>query len=119
MVDFFVRNCIPTPAVLGRWADSPSSVVKDLRENRLVPPGTAWPTFLKFCHLTQGRMDSVRRLRDPAWLLSTQRQLEEYVHQMWSSHPSDSDRIFALTGNQLTGGLAPGAMVQAGLIVPA
>uniref|UniRef100_A0A7S0LKI1 Uncharacterized protein n=1 Tax=Coccolithus braarudii TaxID=221442 RepID=A0A7S0LKI1_9EUKA len=113
MLDFFVRNCFPVPPVLRTWHDSADSFVRDLREGRAVPKGAAWPAYLKFCHLTQGRMDSVRRLRDAGWVKSSMPQLDLFARAMWAAHAVDSDRTFADEGNKLTDSLIPGAAVQA------
>ena len=67
MNDFHERNGLPIPRLLGNWTNR-TIFLREMKSGRALAHVKQWPVFVKFCHLTQGSADSVRRIKSQAWL---------------------------------------------------
>ena len=113
MLEFFQRNELPVPKVLGLYS-TPHQVSHAL--NSSLPKSldiTAWPIFIKACHLTQGSLRSVRKVNSRSQLEQHSLALGCWLRHMYARRADDAFRPWTRESNELTDTVAPGFAVQA------
>ena len=115
MLRFLSQNALPVPQALSVVYRTREELLRSLASEPFLQDldnRTAWPIFLKNCHLTQGSMSSVLVLRDRAWVDGHGAELDAWTKAKWHMHADDWERPWAAEGNFITGGILPGLMLQ-------
>jgi len=119
MFRFFQKNAFPICPVFGYY-DSKEALVSALDSETAVPAAraadTAYPAFIKACHLTQSSSRGTFAVANADALASPA--LRDWVDKKWTLRANDFDREWKEEGNELTDSLAPGFLVQAPLVQP-
>eukprot|EP00038_Savillea_parva_P009647 m.184917 g.184917 ORF g.184917 m.184917 type:complete len:458 (+) comp16267_c0_seq1:288-1661(+) len=111
MYEFFTGNNLPICPLLGHWSTL-DSFVKDLRTGAAFRNATAWPVFLKTCHLTQGSSASTRPLFSMSAAVGAADELAAWLKTKWDYRADDWERPWREDGNLLTDHLTPGIILQ-------
>lgn len=119
MFRFFQKNDFPICEVFGYY-DTKDALVAALDSETAVPAArsadTAYPAFAKACHLTQSSSRGTFAITDADAMASPA--LREWVDSKWELRANDFDREWKEEGNELTGSLSPGFLIQAPLVQP-
>jgi len=111
MYEFLTGNNLPICPLLGRWPTL-EGFVADLRTGHAFDNATAWPVFLKTCHLTQGSSASTRPLFSKAAAVGAAEDLAAWLATKWEYRADDWERPWRKDGNLLTDHLTPGIILQ-------
>mmetsp|Transcript_3339 Transcript_3339/g.12090 ORF Transcript_3339/g.12090 Transcript_3339/m.12090 type:complete len:504 (+) Transcript_3339:160-1671(+) len=115
MYSFLQLNKLPIVPLLGSvWRDD-QQFVKDMCTSDDTELGiSAYPVFVKSCHLTQGSSKGTTMIRSRPQLdqLCTSGQLEKWVEEKWVYRANDWERPWRKEGNMLTDNLKPGFILQ-------
>lgn len=111
MYRFFMRNELPMPRIIGEWSSN-ETLIQQALSGEAFEAAAKWPVFLKACHLTQGAMQSVLRVKSSQWVLDHPEEFADWVNSKWDLRADDSKRAWGDTANKVTDGLEPGFMLQ-------
>jgi len=129
MLNFFARNRLPTPRVLGQYS-TPHEAVGALGSLRgcdgcsdaaaaaaagSSPNVSSWPIFVKACHLTQGEARSVRKISTADELSAKAGMLPAlgcWLRHTYATRADDRSRPWTRESNELTDVVAPGFVLQ-------
>jgi hypothetical protein len=129
MYRFLQRNSLPHLSPSMEW-HSLDKLNADLQSGEVFQNVTAWPVFLKACHLTMGVAAGVARIRqvepdgtttssstyqavtkDHA-VLSSLPEIASWAGEKWKARPVDAGRLWQKPADELCSVLKPGFLLQ-------
>lgn len=114
---FLQANQIPFPPLLGQWSDR-EALKSDLRTGAAIANATAWPIFLKACHLTQHSSTGTISISSREALHDGMDAIVDFVDDKWDFRANDRDREWEAEGDQITDVLQPGFVLQSPMTQP-
>lgn len=113
MNHFFLDNGIPISPILGEYDDN-ETVIDALRSGKVLDKVTRWPIYLKVFHMhgdAAGSRGSTIPISEDK-LRNDMGDIANWVNSNFVTKSDDSTRPWRSAGNEITGTVQPGFMIQ-------